>query len=376
MTKEKFSLKDELFNQKKVEYIARLILEVYPKFEHQKFTKQVLEKFPILELKQRIFWIRENLKFFLPNQYTKAVAILLASLPSACDSSKTDNDFGDFIFAPFGDFVATYGYEEKYLELSLGALKEITMRFSMEDSIRFFLKKFQKKTLIFMEQCAQDNNYHVRRLASEGTRPSLPWSQKLELDNQQIIETILDRLYTDNTRYVVRSVANHINDISKQEPELVIQTLNRWKQSGKQIPKEIEYLVSHSLRTLVKKGNPQALEMLGYSSNPNISVKNFSVHTQNISLGESITFCAKIFSEQENNLMIDYIVEFPGKNGVLRPKVFKVKKITIPKGESIQIQKSHGFKPMTTRKLYAGMHTIALQINGKIFEKKNFFLEV
>ena len=143
--KEKFSLKDELFNPPKVEKLANEIAKVYPAFKDTDFTKEVLEKFPSLELKERIYHIREMLYLYLPSEYDRAIEIILKALPLELDPTKSDDDFGDFIYAPYGDYVATYGCSQEHLELSLFSLCEITKRFSMEDAIRSFINSFPKR---------------------------------------------------------------------------------------------------------------------------------------------------------------------------------------------------------------------------------------
>jgi 3-methyladenine DNA glycosylase AlkC len=242
----KFSLKDHLFNQLKITKIAHEIHRVYPAFDENQFIQRTVGKFPELELKERISWISDTLKVFLPENYREATTILLESLPPPNDNTKTDNDFGDFIYAPHADFVAKYGCKEEYLSFSLKALKEITTRFSAEDAIRYFINAFPEETLRELQTWSLDPHYHVRRLASEGTRPKLPWAQKINIAVEKALP-ILDNLFSDTTRFVTRSVANHLNDISKIDPELTLSTLNKWQQSQKQNPKEMEYIIKHSL---------------------------------------------------------------------------------------------------------------------------------
>jgi 3-methyladenine DNA glycosylase AlkC len=264
-------LKDRLFNQAKVKQIADEIQRVYPQFDKNSFAERIVERFPHLELKERIAWISENLHAFLPTDYREATSILLASLPPPNDNTKTDNDFGDFIYAPYAEFVARNGVTKKDLYFSLAALKEITMRFSVEDAIRRFINAFPKETMQELQKWSNDSHYHVRRLTSEGTRPKLPWSQKIIIAPEQAIP-ILDNLFSDKTRYVTRSVANHINDISKSDPKLAITTLQRWQKSGKQNPKEMNYVINHALRTLIKQGNKDAMKFLHFSTSPEVEI--------------------------------------------------------------------------------------------------------
>ena len=369
-----FSLKDQLFNPEKVAYLAQQISAAYPDFAADDFCEAVVSKFPELELKARISHITEQLKAFLPADYLTALDILVRALPPQLDPTKTDNDFGDFIHAPLADFVAMYGCSAEFLTDSLNALHKMTRRFSVEDPIRYFINAFPDETMAFLMTCTTDDNYHVRRLASEGTRAKLPWSQKLVIDYARPLP-ILDALYTDNTRYVTRSVANHLNDIAKLDPDLVISTLARWKQSGKQVEKEMAFIAKHGLRTLVKQGNHDALTLLGFGEEPAINIIDFEIHTPTVTIGEALQFSLKIEAQKAQNLMIDYVMNFAGNGS--KPggrKVFKLKQVAVKPGQVVSIKKKHPMKLMTTRRLYEGMHTITLQVNGVEFDSAEFNL--
>lgn len=262
---ERFSLKDHLFNEVKVRKLAKDIKAVYPAFKEKEFGRSVVAEFPELELMQRIAHISAVLREYLPQDYLEALGVLVTSLPAPCDPSLSDDDFGEFIYAPYGHFVSEYGCEKKYLKESLAAIKEITQRFSCEWAIRNFLNTFPKETLTELKRWTRDSHYHVRRLVSEGTRPNLPWAKKVKLTSVDTLP-LLELLYVDNTRYVTRSVANHLNDIAKAGPLLVVETLKRWQESGKQSEAEMKFILKHSLRTLVKQGNKDALALLGHGS--------------------------------------------------------------------------------------------------------------
>jgi len=376
LKKEKFSLKDELYNPQKIEMIASEIKEVYPSFEASQFTKETLVKFPKLELKERIYHIRDMLYKFLPSDYKEAVNILLQALPTELDPSKSDDDFGDFIYAPYSEYVTAYGCNEEYLDFSLQALREITKRFSVEFAIRDFINNYPTQTLAMLESCAKSENYHERRLASEGLRPKLPWAKKLTIDYHEGIK-LLELLYHDTTRYVTRSVANHLNDIAKLDAPLVIETLKRWKKSKKQEPKEMDFIISHALRTLVKQGNSEALAMLGYVQNPAIDIKVVSLRSDRVQVGEALEFDVQIVALDDVKLMVDYIVHFQTKAGKLSPKVHKLKKIELVKDKTIVLNKKHPFRAnMTTRTLYAGEHVLEVQVNGNVVYSESFELGV
>lgn len=371
--KEKFSLKDHLFNKKSVTYLADLFFRSDNSFPREIFIEHVINDFPNLELKQRITRIRDELHIVLSEDYPTALTQIIKALPPELNTTKTDNDFGDFILAPLSSYIAEYGCKKEYLKASLDGLRECTKRFSAEDAIRYFINAFPVETIQFLERGARSDNYHVRRLSSEGMRPKLPWCINITIDYRQSVP-ILDILYSDKTRYVTRSVANHMNDISKINPDFVIQKLSEWEKSKRQKPNEMSFILHHSLRTLVKKGNKKALELLGFSSQPKICIDNFSLSTPRVHIGSYLEFSFDLTSLQEQHLMIDYIVHHQLKSGGTNPKVFKIKKVSLKKDEVIHINKKQPFRIMTTKKLYPGEHVCEIQINGTIIYKFSFIL--
>jgi len=374
--KEKFSLKDELYNPYKVEMIAKEIQAVYSDFDASSFIDDTLKAFPKLELKERIYHIRDMLEKYLPNDYKDAVNVLLRALPPELDPRKSDDDFGDFIYAPYSEYVTAYGCNEEHLDFSLQALREITKRFSVEYAVRDFINTYPDETLAMLEKCAKSKNYHERRLASEGLRPKLPWAKKLNIDYKEPLRH-LDLLYSDTTRYVARSVANHLNDIAKIDAPLVINTLKRWKKQNKQEAKEMDYLISHALRTLVKEGNEEALALLGYKKNPPITVEQVTLKSDTIQVGEALEFEVNITAQEDVMLMVDYLIHFRTKAGSLSPKVHKLKKLSLKKSECITLKKKHPFRAnMSTRTLYEGEHVLEVQINGTLVYNTSFELKV
>ena len=394
MATERFSLKDHLFHAEKVYDLSASILAVHPTFPKDSFDTAVLEAFPELELKQRIAHIASCWKDAFTTSsseedevlsawsYPASLDVLLRSLPPPLDPTKTDDDFGDFIYAPYSHYVAMYGCtEEEHLELSLDALREITQRFSAEFAIRDFLNAYPTETMAFLEDCATHDNYHVRRLASEGSRPKLPWGVKLTaIDYRDPVSRILARLTNDPTRYVTRSVANHLNDVSKIDPELVLETLQSWKESDASNTAETEYICQHALRTLVKQKHTGALRLLGFSS-PRIRGVRFMSDTPSVVLGQAVEFRLQFKSLSDQSLVIDYTMEFATKAAgerrttTKRPsKVFKWKKLDVTKGQAVTMQKRHPMRIMTTRKLVPGTHSVTLQINGESMASFRFQL--
>jgi 3-methyladenine DNA glycosylase AlkC len=372
--KEKFSLKDELFNATKVQKVAQEIKAVHSSFDTEAFSDEVLVLFPELELKERMYHMRDMFKKYLPNDYVEATNILIEALPKELDTNKYDNDFGDFIYAPYSEFVVAYGCCDEHLDFSLHTLREMTKRFSVEFAIRGFINHYPKETLAMLGQCALSCNYHERRLASEGLRIKLPWAKKITLDYHEAMQ-LLEKLYYDKTRYVTRSVANHLNDISKRDAPLVIETLKRWKSTKRQEPKEMDYIINHALRTLVKQGNEEALSFLGYQKHPQINVSDIILDSTIVCIGDSLSFDIEIEAQEDVNLMVDYIIYFRTKRGTFSPKVYKLKNLVLQKGEKIKLRKKHLFKiNMSTRTFYEGEHKLEILINGEIVQSCSFDL--
>lgn len=368
MSEEKYVLKDELFNETTVRKLSHCIKNVYETFKEEAFVQNILEEMNNLELKERVTLITIKLVEYLPEDYRVATQILLSSLKGIPDS-------GDFVFASYSEYVEMKGCSVQHLSYSLELLGEFTKWFSAEFSIRKFLNTFPEETYDKMLEWSLSDHHEQRRLASEGLRPKLPWSKKINFDYKRGILP-LNNLYYDKERYVVRSVANHLNDVSKIDPELVVDVLRSWQKSNKQSSKEMMYLINHSLRTSIKKGHVNSLDLLGYHESPKIQVKDLNIQNPNIQIGEHIHFSFDIHSETDEKLMVDFKVRYPKANGKTSDKVFKIKKLSIKSNQSIKISKKHAFKVMTTKRLYSGDYLLMIQINGKIYAEHAFTITV
>ncbi|MFM2392737.1 MAG: hypothetical protein RLZZ546_719 [Bacteroidota bacterium] len=374
MTTEKFSLKDHLFNPVKIDQLASEIKKVYPEFKDKQFKNEVLSPFQNLELKQRINHIASCLHKYLPKDFNQAIEIIIAALPKQLDESKQDGDFGEFIYAPYGEYISEYGCTKDHLKKSLNALKEITKRFSVEFAIRPFINHFTEHTLAEINKWCDDQNYHVRRLCSEGTRSKLPWAMKVNITHIHTLP-LLNKLFMDNTRYVTRSVANHLNDISKTHPQIVLQTLQNWQKSKKQNEVEMQYIIKHALRTLIKEGNAAALAMVGIGDSKNIKLTKLN-YPKIVKMGATLEFSFEIESSKDNPAIVDYIISFQNKIGQLKNrKVFKLKTFEMIKNKKILLTKRHPLREMTTRQLYPGPHKVQIQVNGTVLHEFIFILE-
>jgi 3-methyladenine DNA glycosylase AlkC len=248
---------------------------------------------------------------------------------------------------------------------------------SAEYAVRPFIIHDQDRMMAQMFQWAHHASVQVRRLSTEGCRPRLPWAMALpalKADPSPILP-ILELLKSDESEDVRRSVANNLNDISKDNPQVVIDVLRRWQEINTDAIKQITH---HALRTLIKAGHPDALELLGHDSQVEVVVRNLTVEPETVAVGGKLAFSFEIESTgpAEQNLVIDYLVYFMKANGKQAPKVFKLTKKKLAPGETVQINKRHSFAPITTRVYYPGEHAIAIQVNGTAFERRTFSLTV
>lgn len=371
---EGFLFKD-VFNADLVARMGQRIKAVWAQFDDESFNKSIVPKFSPLSLSERSQLICENLYTYLPQEYNKAIKILLSTFDQVVETSEMTG-FEGFYFMPIARYVSTYGLEEKDYALSMKALIEITKRFTSEDAIRPYIRKYPKQTFEYLYRWLADENVHVRRLVSEGTRPRLPWSSVLRefiVDPSPVLD-LLEELKEDPELYVRRSVANNLNDIAKDHPQLVVKTLKRWKLINN---KGTQWIISHASRTLLKQGLPEALELLGYPTDVKISVDNLKLNKEICQMGDEIEFSFDITSQaqEEQNLMIDFVVHYMKANGKKAPKVFKLSKKKLPVNEKLSFKKKLSFKAISTRKYYSGLHEIEIQVNGKRYSKLEFQLK-
>lgn len=351
-------------NKKCVEELSLKIKKQYDIFDVDRFNESIVPKLDPLGLFERLDLVTSSLKTYLPVDYTESLNILLKVL---------DDEKG-FIILSLSNYVAYYGMD--YFDNSMNALAIMTKNFSSEFAIRHFLIKYPRKSLKYLREWVKDSQPEVRRLVSEGTRPRLPWGLRLQhfvKDPTPILE-FLEILKDDEELYVRRSVANNLNDISKDHPELVLDILKKWSKS---LSKETDWVIKHSLRTLVKKGNTSALEILGFSKEPKIKIDNIS-YSKDVELGSYLNFSFDLSSEikYKQKLVVDFVIYHLKANGKKSPKVFKLKNMELPGNETITINKKHGIRLISTRKYYSGEHGLSIKINGKEFKFGNFDLSV
>ncbi len=315
-------------------------------------------------LKERMRHTTETLHQFLPTDYRSALTILRQVVVQLSDYS--------FEKTIFPDYVELYGLEN--WDASLPALEFFTQYMSAEFAVRPFILQNQARMLAQMLKWSHHESEHVRRLASEGSRPRLPWAMALpalKADPTPILP-ILENLKTDESETVRRSVANNLNDIAKDHPQVVIDVAREWQSID---TSEMRWLINHALRTLIKAGNTDALALIGYAP-ATVTINNLTITPASIPLGAAITFAFEVASTATNpqELMIDYALHLVRAKGKRSVKVFKLTKQTLEPGATLHLSKQHSFKPITTRRYYPGTHAIEIQINGVMCGKQDFEL--
>lgn len=348
------------FGPEVAEGIAAQIQRVYRVFDGRAFLRDVRRGYEPLNLMARGRHIAHALRGHLPAEYKRALGILLDSL----GPRPTEGSMASFFYLPHTQFVSEFGLD--HWEASMEAQKALTRRFTAEFSIRPFLVRYPRETLDLLGVWVEDPDVHVRRLVSEGTRPRLPWGMRLkafQADPSPVLP-LLEKLRDDPELYVRRSVANHLNDIGKDHPDLLASIAGRWL--VKATP-ERRWIVSHALRSAVKRGEAGALRVLGCDRPVKLEVGEVSVSPGRVVIGGSVRIGFRLRNpgRQACRIMADLRIHFVKANGKTSPKVFKLKQLELGPGESADLGKTVSVAVQTTRKPYPGLHRVELVLNGR-----------
>lgn len=350
-------MKDKYYNYDSLHALALRIKDAYPSFPAASFLGGIIdETWDSLELKTRMRKITLQLGICLPADYEQALAILdkvVAGFPP---------DFYDFSLMCFPDFVEVYGQEERHWDLSIAALERYSPSSTSEMAVRPFLIKHQDRMMRQMALWAKSDNEHIRRLASEGCRPQLPWGQVLysfKKDPSPVL-AILELLKADPSLYVRKSVANNLNDISKTHPALIAKTARDWY--GKD--ERTDWIVKHGCRTLLKNGSKDVLDIFGFTDARHVNIDGFSLSTTSVSIGENVTFSFVISAEETTKVRLEYGIDYVKANGKRSRKIFQISEIILKANRKKTYEKTHSFADLSSRKHYPGIHTITLIVNG------------
>ncbi len=359
-------LMKNMYNHESVSDLAMAIQKVYKKFPVDDFLKSTMdETWDRLELKARMRKISTNLGIYLPSEYPEALHIL-DQVVAECSSG--------FFGILFPDFVEVYGQDESNWDLSISALERYTEYSSSEFAVRPFIINHEERMMAQMYAWSKHENKHVRRLASEGSRPQLPWGQalvKYKKDPTPVLP-ILEQLKNDSSLYVRKSVANNLNDISKTHPDLVVKLAKEWYGQSEYT----DWIVKHGCRTLLKKGNRDVLGIFGYHNADDIDINDFMLSETAVSMGDDITISFTLVTKEATKVRLEYGVDFVKANGKRNRKIFQISEISLKENVQKTYIKKHSFADLTTRKHYPGIHSITLIVNGVERETIDFNLHL
>ena len=322
------------------------------------------------KLRERVDLVRDAMLDDLPDDFTTTEQIARGLLEQT--------DFTGWMIWPASEWVARRGLDsgsESDFDAAMGLMVELTVRLSSEFAVRDLLAARPERGVQIMQTWTQHPDEHVRRLASEGSRAYLPWGRRVPwlITHPGATGAILDALYRDDSEYVRRSVANHLNDLSRVDPEVVTRRAAQW--AGRP-DSHTPWVLRHGLRTLVKKADPAALALVGFTGT-DLHVGRPSLPAPSVTWNGSLSFTATVTNNGESaaHVAIDYSIGFRRANGSTSPKTFKLTSRRLAPGESVVVDKTHSFRPITTRAYYAGEHFVTVQANGVVSERTPFSLE-
>lgn len=369
-----------VFNLELIEHVATQIELHDNVFNKSQFIQLAAKDLDQLELKQRSQQIYQALQQTLPSDYRLACEVLLKTLAPVDESSEQihfDSDeqgIRGWAIMPMADFVALHGLDD--IEFALSVLKQMTKRFSAEFAIRYLIEKNPGLVIGTLQTWLEDKNPHVRRLISEGSRPRLPWGIRLGcfIEKPQMTIQLLEQLKDDDSEYVRRSVANHLNDISKDHADLIVSLTENWLADA---DKNRQKLLKHACRGLVRQGHQAVLAAFGFGE-PKVKVIAGQVSPKQIELGGQVEVTIELIStaNKPQDLILDYAVHHQKAGGKTSAKVFKWKQLRLQPNQTQQLKKIHKVTAVTTRKYYSGEHKIDILVNGQVLETVSFHLLV
>jgi 3-methyladenine DNA glycosylase AlkC len=336
--------------------LAAELAAAWPQFSRRRFVTGLASTLEPLTLMARVDLLADRLIDGLPDAFGDAASVLWRTLESPT--------FTGWMTLPCGIYGARCGIDHP--EIALPLLAGLTPRWSSEGPIRPFIERHPDLTYDHLRRWVTDDDEHVRRLVSEGTRPRLPWAPQLRslIADPSPNVPLLDALVEDPSPYVRRSVANHLNDLSKDHPTLALDLARRWHGRGA----GAAWVVRHGLRTLVKRGDPDALRLLGAHVDAEVRLQSLAVDRDRIRIGEAttITFTMELTSGAPAVVEIDYRIHYMGAQGPKAPRVFKLSRRRLEPGAVTTISRRHSFDHVSIRRIHPGSHAIDVQANGRV----------
>jgi 3-methyladenine DNA glycosylase AlkC len=362
----KVPLKETALNAERIARIGREVHAVCSDFDADGFVTSVMADLPRLELSARIARTSQGLHDHLPVTGPDALDILLCSLPPTPAAAGVTNDFGLHLYSPHSDYVSRYLRTAEHLDRALAALARMTGYFSAELPVRHFLADFPDETMKTVHAWAHDEDYRVRRLASEATRPLLPWAPRIDLPPDAGLP-VLEQLYADTHPFVRTSIANHLGDIATTQPDLVLLTLERWKHSGRLSDKDFAFIARAALRNRLKEGWPPSYGILGYAHDAPVELTPLVLERTELRDGDTLTFSASLTASATVPVHVMIVMTTTGPSGRPREKVSFLRRATAKAGQPLELAKAHPLRSTARWPVSPGSYWLALQVNGRRF---------
>lgn len=349
--------------------LTKAVAEAIPGFNKKEFISEIFtDEFEAMELKQRMRHTTVVLNKFLPGDYKASVRIIL-EIVKRLQQNGVSADGLAYMFIP--DYIEVFGID--HYDESIPALEVITQFVSCEFAVRPFMLRYEDRMIEQMKAWSLHANHKVRRFASEGSRPRLPWAMaipSLKKDPTAILP-ILENLKNDPSEWVRRSVANNLNDIAKDHPAIILSIAKKWKG----ISKETDAIIKHGSRTLLKQGHPEILKHYNLRS-INIQLTDFEILNPIVKIGDSIEFSFVVTNQNPTSQIVrlEYGLYYRKANGQLTRKVFKISEKIFEAGVSAKIIRKQSFRLITTRTFYLGEHELSIILNGEEKGVKKFVL--
>lgn len=364
----------DLYSEKFFTLFTDVLNDVIIDFDKEKLHAEIYNaEWEDMEFKQRMHHISHVLKNYLSDNYSESINQILEII-SVIKAKGVNKEikYAELVFIFIPDFIEQNGLDD--FENSAPIFEKITQFSTCEFAVRPFIIKYEGKMLDKVFEWTKHENEHVRRLASEGSRSRLPWAMAIPAlkKNPAPVLPILEALKADSSEYVRKSVANNLNDISKDNPQVVIDIAKKW--IGKS--KDTDWIVKHACRTLLKDGNQEVLQLFGFGSVEDIEIKDLNLKNDSIRIGESLEFSFDLHnnSKKKEKIRLEYGIYFQKQNGTLSKKVFKISEKDYMPQSVKSINRKQSFKIISTRKFHAGTHQVSIIINGIEVDVREFEL--
>ncbi|WP_207510524.1 DNA alkylation repair protein [Longitalea luteola] len=365
------SLLKDLYSPAFYDRLCNSFVHTIEGFDKKKFKRLLfIDAFESMELKERMKHTARCMHPFMPEKFGAASVKILFAILDRWRTHEFPRGGLEHMFLP--DYVETFGLDD--YDNSVRALEHITQYVSCEFAVRPFLLRYYQPMLAQMVRWSTHGSEAVRRLASEGSRPRLPWALRVPalIEDPRVVLPILENLKNDPSETVRRSVANSLNDIAKDHPELVLSIARAWKG----ISAEVDAVIKHGSRTLLKKGHTGILAHYGLKSQ-HVELSGLEVLTPVVKIGSSLRFRFSVINKSKTAqiVRIEYGIYYLKANGTLTRKVFKISERLFQPRETATIDRSQSFRLITTRTFYPGAHQVSVIVNGAEKAMAGFLLK-